>query len=135
MDIIEIRGDLRPYLRLSEGSLNSNILKLINNDFQIELRSGITKCIKTKQKIKTPILKISFYNLTFFLRIIIKPLFNITQKEELYMLIFETFEEYELTFHNKIETINTDNAKIKELEDELSAAKEHAVFYRRIRIK
>ncbi|MCB1158008.1 MAG: PAS domain-containing protein, partial [Leptospiraceae bacterium] len=37
----------------------------------------------------------------------------------------ETFEEYELTFHNKIETINTDNAKIKELEDELSAAKEY----------
>lgn len=126
MDIIDIRGDVRPFMGLNQGSINANILKLINKELQIELRSIILKATKNKEAVKGPLLKNTFYGTTQYLRFTIKPLLYTNPINDFYMIIFEIFQEEEVTL-NKIQYREDDseNIQIRELEDELSAAKEH----------
>ncbi|GAB4337487.1 MAG: hypothetical protein OHK0038_15930 [Flammeovirgaceae bacterium] len=125
LDIIEVNGDVRMYLFLNPGTMNANILKMANKDLQIEMRSILTKAIKDNFTCKSDIKKISFFEQTIYVRVVVKPLMY--AENGLFMVIFEKFDlddRFIQATNNEQENI-TDSPKILELEQELAATKEH----------
>ena len=125
MDILEVKGDVRPYMGLSTGTINANILKLINRDLQVEMRSILSNVVKNKTMAKTPILKTESFNASFYIRLIAKPLLYNDQRNDLFIIIFERFEEDELVFNSKKGEGVDESTRVQELENELNTAKEH----------
>lgn len=129
LDIQEIYGDVRIYIGLQEGSMNANILKLINKDLQIELRTIINNAIKDRIATKSKIKKFSFLNNEYFVRMQVKPLLYSQLSSELFILIFEKFDIEENILVNYSSSDGKEDPRIIELEQELQATKEHLQTY------
>ncbi|TAH18165.1 MAG: PAS domain S-box protein [Cytophagales bacterium] len=133
MDIVEIRGDVRPYLSLKQGVANMNISKLVHPDLQIELRAILTKGIKDKKIGKGKVHKLDFFGTTLFVRMITQPVLFADDSNKLFLIIFESIDidTMPLTFAGKqeIDIEKEENIKIIELEQELSITKEHLQSY------
>ncbi|GAB3169511.1 PAS domain S-box protein [Telluribacter humicola] len=129
-DIQEVNGDVRLYLSLSAGTMNANILKLVNKELQIELRSVITQAIRDRQPMRSNIRKFELFGQTHFVRVLVKPLIYTEATQELFVVIFERLDLQELmvqgvTVHDQ----NVENNRLVELEQELLATKEHLQTY------
>ncbi len=125
MDVLEIKGDVRLYMSLNQGSLNTNILRMIRSDLQVELRSVITRAIKQKAPVGGHIKRIKAYDNEFYVRIQVKPIVH-AEKEELMLVIFEKQATSSYIQHTDKEISDTISThRIIELEQELDATKEH----------
>lgn len=133
MDIVEIRGDVRPYLSLKQGVANMNIAKLINPDLQIELRAILTQTVKDKKVGKGKIRQLDFFDTMLYMRLITKPILFAEDSDKLFLVIFERIdvENLPFTFSGKqqIDVAKEENIRIIELEQELSITKEHLQSY------
>ena len=134
LDIQEISGDVRLYLGISEGVMNSNVFKLIHKDLLLELRYVLTKAIKDRIQQKSNIVKFNFFGNFHFVRMKIKPLLFSENTKDLFLVIFEKYDPEEFlpiaTFPDKENhPINLDNNRITELEHELETTKEHLQTY------
>ncbi|MFZ4057801.1 MAG: chemotaxis protein CheB, partial [Ferruginibacter sp.] len=130
LDIEEVYGDIRLFVTLSTGEMQANLIKMVNPELQIELRSVLTNCIKARQTISSKIRKFTLFNQVNFVKITAQPLIYNEQLPFLYIVIFEKLEldETNLTITEHNEGDNND-AKIRELEQELIATKEHLQTY------
>lgn len=124
MDLIEIFGDVSSYLGLSQGIMNSNIIKLANKDLQVELRSAIVKSIREKTKVKTPVRRIQENDTVNYVRIHVVPVNDSSSSKELYVIVFEPIDAEEFSFKERSSS-ETENLRILELEQELTATKVH----------
>ncbi|MCC9166864.1 PAS domain S-box protein [Pontibacter harenae] len=120
--IVEITGDVRPYLSLPNGDLNGNIVKMVNRKLQLELQSVIDKAIQGKQVHQSRILKFEFDNQWYYVKVSARPLVLAAAQEELYLLIFEKqdVEGNGLVGNN---TEHTENHRIQQLEQEVALTK------------
>lgn len=127
MEIQEISGDIRLYLSLSPGVMNASILKMANNDIQVELRSVLSKAIRERIAVKSTIRKIQYFSNDYFVRINVRPLLFSNVNTDLFAVIFEKIDAEELKLYPRLEADNLDseNPKMIELEHELSATREH----------
>ena len=123
MDLIEIFGDVTPYLGLSQGIMNSNIIKLAIKDIQIELRSAITKAIKERTRVKTNIRKIEENSVVRYVRIQVIP--AMLTENDMYIVIFESVNKEEFLYKEPSEKESSENPRILELEQELTATRVH----------
>lgn len=129
LDIQEVYGDVRLYLSLQEGTMNSNLLKFVHKDLQIELRTLASRAIKERTMAKGKIKKVKFYGMTHYVRIMIKPLLYSRPDSELYVIIFEKVD-FESGLPRQADTEEMkDNPLVAELEHELQATKEHLQTY------
>jgi two-component system, chemotaxis family, CheB/CheR fusion protein len=129
MDIQEVYGDVRMYLSLAEGTMNTNLLKYIIKDLQIELRSLAAKAIDERVIRKGKVKKIKFFGMEQHVRLVIKPLLYSKPDTDLYVVIFEKIdieENFPKHFDNDK---SIENPIIAELEHELQATKEHLQTY------
>lgn len=129
-NIQEVYGDVRLFLGLAQGTIQVNILKMINPELQIELRSLLTKAVKEKISIKSQIKKIEIFEKVYYVRFSVKPLLHSPPNRNLFMIIFENLDIE--PYIEKAEKISNDeliNLKIQELEQELAATKEHLQTY------
>ncbi len=125
MDIIEVSGDVRPFLGLSSGQMNANLIKLAQADLQIELRSLASKAIRERIPLKGKVRRISFFNLPIFVQITVKPLLFADPNDELFLVIFEKVEVDGIVSHQVDTQDQSESLKILELEQELGATREH----------
>ncbi len=129
LDIQEVYGDVRLYLSLQEGTMNSNLLKFVHKDLQIELRSLVNRAVNERAMVKGKIKKIKFYGMMHYVRIVIKPLLYSKPDSELFIIIFERID-FETGFPKQADTEEMkDNPLVAELEHELQATKEHLQTY------
>ncbi|HEV7350928.1 PAS domain S-box protein [Telluribacter sp.] len=129
-DIQEVQGDVRLYLSLSAGTMNANILKLVNKELQIELRSVITQAIRNRLALKSNIRKFDLFGQTHYVRVVVKPLLFTEATNELFVVIFERLDLQELLMQGvEIPEQNGENYRLIELEQELLATKEHLQTY------
>ncbi|WP_247236703.1 PAS domain S-box protein [Telluribacter sp. SYSU D00476] len=129
-DIQEVNGDVRLYLSLSAGTMNANILKLVNKELQIELRSVITQAIRDRQPMRSNIRKFDLFGQTHYVRVLIKPLIYTEATQELFVVIFERLDLQELMVQGvSVHDQNVENSRMVELEQELLATKEHLQTY------
>lgn len=129
-DIQEVYGDVRLFLTLNEGSIQVNLIKMVNPEIQIELRGLLIKVLKDNHAQRSEIKKFDLYGNEYYVRIIAKPLISVENSQDLFIVIFEKLdiEEY-------ISRGSTDNDqqiidhRIQELEIELSTTKQHLQTY------
>jgi two-component system CheB/CheR fusion protein len=129
MDVQEIFGDVRLYLGLNEGSMNANILKLINKELALDLHAALTKSVKDRTTIKGKIKKFSLFGKHHYVRIIVKPLIYTDANNEFYLIVFESLNPEEEKIYSYEESGSSINPRIKELELELNATREHLQTY------
>lgn len=125
MDILEISGDVRKFLSINPGSMNANILKMINKNLQIELRSVISKAMKDNLSCSTEIKNIKFFSEDLFVRIHIKPLLYSKAENRLFLVVFEEQAIDEKFIRPLVEPSDQESPRITELEQELNSTKEH----------
>jgi two-component system CheB/CheR fusion protein len=128
-EIQEIYGDVRLVLNLGEGIVNMSILKLIDRQLNLELHSILTKAVKDRVPVKGKIRGFEFMERKYFVKIVAKPLLYTQQSSELFIIIFEFFNEDEDTaFFLPQNSANLD-PRLEELEKELQATREHLQTY------
>lgn len=124
-DIIRVNGDLSPYFTLSEGNNSGGILRTINRELQLELKTLINAVKKNGQTCASQLLQFSFSNLKHFVRLVVKPLSGLEKGNGLLIVIFEKQDHEVLNGHDTLMSKNAvENHRLKELENELAATKE-----------
>ncbi|WP_417602520.1 CheR family methyltransferase [Owenweeksia hongkongensis] len=128
MQTLLIKGSLQPYLELSEGSLNSNILKILNPAIHAELRTCFNKVKKEKEAIESHLITFEINSFHCSLTLLIKPLIYAHNGKQNYIVIFKKIEENERFSipEDMLENGEASNiVRIMELEQELEATREH----------
>lgn len=125
MDILEVHGDVRPFLSLQQGTMATNIIKMAQPELQLDLRTHIAHAVKERIPTSSPIRKINFFDKDFLVRTIVKPLIHSRHHEELFMIIFEQQDPEKIVSIVPEKAVNfNENDRIVELEQELIATKE-----------
>lgn len=129
-ELIAINGDVRLFMTLPQGALQANLLSMVNQELQIEIRSVITRAIKARESVKSTIKKFTLFGNQYYVRITAKPLIFTENTNEYFIVIFERLELEEFIAKG---VINDDkdliDMRIQELEHELAATKEHLQTY------
>ncbi|MTI23223.1 PAS domain-containing protein [Fulvivirga sp. RKSG066] len=126
LNIIEINKDVSPFLKLKPGSANLNIVKLINSEFQLEVRTASSKAIGNMETAKSRIKKIEINGEEKWLRIIVKPVLYSKPQNRFFIIIFETLDlDLEHSKHKTSDVDPKEQPIIVELEHELATTKEH----------
>jgi two-component system CheB/CheR fusion protein len=126
-----ISGDVSLFLSLPEGTMNTNILKMIRPELQVETRFTITKVIRDKEPQKTDMISFSSTGNKYLTVIRVKPLLYSQKNNDLFMVIFEYYADkskhVSIRSGEGIELHNTE--KVEVLEKELATTKEHLQIY------
>lgn len=126
MDVVQISGDVRLFLGINPGIMNSNILKLANKDLQIDLRALVSNTIKNNLTTKGDIRKLNFFEKEYYIRIVVKPLLYSESEQGLYLVIFESFDlNAKFISGGDAKFDPAEHPRIIELEHELEGVKEH----------
>ncbi|WKN32863.1 chemotaxis protein CheB [Porifericola rhodea] len=129
MEVAYIKGRLQPFVELEEGSLNTNLLSIINKSLHTELRVLLAKTKKTNTVNKSSLIRYQLGEVWAYVRISMSPLLYSTPRENHYLVIFELIEEDLRPQINLDEDSDNSEAwkdmRIIELEQELSSTKDH----------
>ncbi|UJP64492.1 PAS domain S-box protein [Mongoliitalea daihaiensis] len=129
-DIQEVNGDVRLFMSLTSGSIQVNLLKMVNPELQIELRAVLAKAFKEKSSFSSKIKKFNLFGKDHFVRLLVQPLINAEIYEDLYLIIFQKLEIEEFIQNTSLsDEQSLISARIIELEHELTATKEHLQTY------
>mgnify|MGYP006277761297 CR=1 FL=1 len=132
-NLVETKGEIAPYVGISSGMINSNIFKMINEELSVELRTVLSKADKEKEDTQSHIKKFNYYGNEFLIRLKAKPFYDHKTGQFHYIVIFEQQDvDQELLVYSSSDNegeIGSEDFRIKELEQELSATKEHLQTY------
>lgn len=124
MEIVQFRGATDLFLTHPKGKATFNVLKMARPEIAFELRSAISKVIKTQQRIRKTGIELKVNSVVKIISLEIVPL-PIEWNEPLLLILFTEHEQTEIyTRGTKIKN-NTSAAKdrrIIKLEQQLSAA-------------
>ncbi|MCC5925929.1 MAG: PAS domain S-box protein [Bacteroidetes bacterium] len=129
-NIVESNGDLRLYLSLPKGSMQSNLLRMMNQEMQIEGRSVISKAISKLETVRSGVRKFVLFEKEYYVRITCKPLLYKRHAENLFIVVFEGLDIQPYLnkgSENRDEALN--DVRVQELEHELAITKEHLQTY------
>lgn len=133
-EIQELSGDLRDYLTMPQGNMTLNLLKYVHPDLLIELRSLLSNLFYNNEKILFgSIRRIAHEGGDSFVQLVVRPLrANLTGHGHA-MVSFEKKENapsvIEGTDKMPIDLRTDYEAKMADLEQDLSATKEHLQTY------
>ncbi|MCU0322603.1 MAG: PAS domain S-box protein, partial [Chitinophagaceae bacterium] len=130
-DVIEVRGDVSQFVQIPQGTMNVGILKLIKEEYQIELRSMLNKVIKTKQIEKGSIRKMKLADAEIIMRMSVKSVQGQVGFAQALLLVFEIFEldSKSLSLFDGMLNKEIEASMVLQLEQELSSTKEHLQTY------
>ncbi|HBG24957.1 MAG TPA: hypothetical protein DDX10_07920, partial [Rikenellaceae bacterium] len=124
LEIVQFRGKTDLFLTLPKGKATFNILKLARPEIAFELRSSISKVIKTKHRIRKSGIELKIDLAVKLISFEIVPL-TIEWNEPLLLILFTEMEQPELYSQGvSSEDVNSNakESKIKRLEQELAEA-------------
>lgn len=124
-EILQIHGDIHPFLRFSSGAMTANILKNCHKDLQIDLRSLLNRATKGESGLQSGFRQVSEGEKLHLVRMIVKPLMYATDDEHLFAVIFEEIKPEEIQLHLQKKEDNGEDPRVMELEQELAATREH----------
>jgi two-component system CheB/CheR fusion protein len=128
IDIIEIQGDMRPFLTFPQGKTHLNLLKLVHESLQIRLRNLFNKAVHDKASVTLPIQKFTLFEKEYYLRLKIKSVYQ--SLENLYLIFFESYDLEKDFIQNLPTSLDEhESPRMLELEHELAAVKEHLQTY------
>jgi chemotaxis methyl-accepting protein methylase/signal transduction histidine kinase/chemotaxis response regulator CheB len=129
MEVILIKGRLTPYVDLSEGSLNSNLLKIVHRGLHMTLRTIIARAKREGAPQKSNVVRFSSYGREETVRVTVKSLLYRKNDQNYYLIIFEKIDPdagYPLSLEEiKAQDEHKNTVRAMELEQELAATREH----------
>lgn len=123
----EIKGSMRPYLELSEGSMDSNIFKMLQKELSMELRMLLARLSKEPTTQSGNIVRYSLFDKDYFVRLKVAPLHYGKNIQGYTMILFEKIDvdpKY-ISFKESLKKEDLKDLRYEELEQELASAKEH----------
>ncbi|WP_114751012.1 PAS domain S-box protein [Pleomorphovibrio marinus] len=130
LDILQVNGDVRLYMTLSSGSIQVNLLKLVNEELQIEVRAILAKSMKNRANNNGNINRFTLFGQDHFVRVSAKPILYSPSSGPLFMVVFEKLEIEEYIARGRASSPEEMvSSRIYELEHELAATKEHLQTY------
>ncbi|RMG56498.1 MAG: PAS domain S-box protein [Bacteroidetes bacterium] len=124
-DILQIHGDIHPFLRFSSGAMTANILKNCHKDLQIDLRSLLNRALKGDSDLQSGFRQVNEVDATHLVRIIVKPLMYANEDGPLFAIVFEEINPSQIQLHLKEREDTGEDPRVIELEQELAATREH----------
>ncbi|WP_158857016.1 PAS domain S-box protein [Lunatibacter salilacus] len=129
-DILEVSGDVRLFLSLSSGTIQDNLIKKVNPEVQLEVRTVLANAIKDRSSFKSKIKKFDLFGSLHYVRITAKPLNYTPTFEELFVVIFEKLEIEGFIASDQAKNEGGFKAnRVHELEEELASTKEDLQTY------
>jgi PAS domain S-box-containing protein len=126
--VTKIKGKVQPYIELREGALHNDLLQIINSALHIPVQQALNEAINDNTSTVSAIVRFEVLDTEQYVRIRVKPLLQHFQDQYYYLVVFEQISLSERLPLSKQELSRDDlqNARIKELEEELSRVKQHA---------
>ncbi|MBD2525402.1 chemotaxis protein CheB [Nostoc sp. FACHB-133] len=115
MEVLQFRGEIDLYLKLSRGKPSLNLFKMVRQGLLVELRATIYQAQRQKILVRKEGLRIEEGNLSKIINIEVIP-FKPATDEEFYFLIL--FEEAPPTVNN-LSTVNPESLEQPDLEQEI----------------
>lgn len=130
MDIQEVHGDVRLFLTLTPGSIQVNLLKMVNPELQIEVRAILSKSTRDRIEVRSNIKRFDLFAQSHYVRITAKPFIYSETVHDFFLVIFEKLDiEGFLERGSYTSPEDNGNTRVTELELELAATKEHLQTY------
>jgi two-component system CheB/CheR fusion protein len=115
MEVLQLRGEIDLYLKLSPGKPSLNLFKMVRQGLLVELRATIYQAQRQKTLVKKQGLRIEEGDLSRIINIEVIP-FKPSTEEEFYFLVL--FEEAPPTFKN-LNAVNAESFEQPYLEREI----------------
>ncbi|MGF1938472.1 MAG: chemotaxis protein CheB [Nostoc sp. ChiQUE02] len=115
MDVLQLRGEIDLYLKLSPGKPSLNLFTMVRQGLLVELRAAIYQAQRQKILVRKQGLRIEEGNLSKIINIEVIP-FKPAADEEFYFLVL--FEKAPPTVNN-LDTVNPESQEQPELEREI----------------
>lgn len=126
-DIVEISGDINQFISLKPGNANINLLKLIKEDYVLELRTIILESVKHKTTVTGRVRRISHGEKDNLLRMMVTPLQFSKPGSPYFMAIFDVME-LDAPFYSGNNTLNLQGEserRMEEIQYELQSNRQH----------
>ncbi len=115
MEVLQLRGEIDLYLKLSPGKPSLNLFKMVRQGLLVELRATIYQAQRQKILVRKEGLQIEQGNLSKIINLEVIP-FKPSTEEEFYFLVL--FEEAPPTVNN-LSTVNLESQEQSDLEQEI----------------
>lgn len=125
-NIQHIRGNVSEFLTFPSGSMDTNLLHLVREELRIDARTLLHKA-RREVFVRGPRIAVSAMTGKRLINLTVVQIPNLVQTEEaiLWAVLFNS-EEYDSTQESNTDSSNTvHNMRINELEQELTATREH----------
>jgi two-component system CheB/CheR fusion protein len=128
MDMVQVRGEIAPYIGIGQGEMTRSLVKNAHPKLQLELRVILSRCISDNKKVSGQLNAFHSGKQKEFVRIIAWPIKALSKQNRLFVVSFEKANPADFPFNfskrgDKI--VNADNLRIQFLEDELAHTKEN----------
>jgi two-component system, chemotaxis family, CheB/CheR fusion protein len=127
MNVLQLRGDISPYLDQSPGKATRNLLKMAREGLVIALREAVDKARKDESPVRKENLRVKFDDVTCAVNLEVIPLKHSPSQESYFLALFETAEAADQGGDRKAGggRRKSEERQIKQLHQELAAARDH----------
>jgi two-component system CheB/CheR fusion protein len=127
MNVLQLRGDVAPYLEQSPGKATRNLLKMAREGLFIALREAVDNARKDEGPVRRENLRVKFDGGTGDVNLEVIPLKHSPSQERYFLALFETIEAADQGGDRKAGGgwRKSEERQIKQLHQELAAARDH----------
>ena len=127
MNVLQLRGDIAPYLDQSPGKATRNLLKLAREGLLVALREAVDKARQDESPVRKENLRVKYDGVTGDVNLEVIPLKHSPSQERHFLILFETAEAADQGGDRKAGggRRKSEERQIKQLHQELAAARDY----------
>ncbi|HEX2489654.1 MAG TPA: CheR family methyltransferase, partial [Blastocatellia bacterium] len=127
MNVLQLRGDVAPYLEQSPNRATRNLLKLARDGLLVALREAVNKARQDESPVRKENLRVKYDGATCDVNLEVIPLKHSTSQERYFLILFETAEAADQGGGRRAEDRRrkSEERRIKQLSQELAAARDY----------
>ncbi len=135
MEVLEVFGDMSGFLSIKQGVMNAGLLSLIDDRYELELRSLLTKAIRENSSAVGCLHRLGVQEAQnaeatqLYLRFSVKPILYSGSRNALYIVMFEHISLDQDFMVPLKEDDSSSSIRERELENELRSTREHLQNY------
>src|SRR6266542_2487851 len=127
MNVLQLRGDVAPYLEQSPDRATRNLLKLAREGLLVALREAVDKARRDENPVRKENLRVKYDGATGDVNLEVIPLKHSPSQERYFLILFETAEAADQGGGRRAgdRRRKSEERQIKQLSQELAAARDY----------
>jgi len=127
MNVLQLRGDISPYIEQSPRKATRNLMKLAREGLLVPLREAVDEAREDERPVRRENLRVKYEGATGDVNLEVIPLKHSPSQERHFLALFETVEAADQGGDRKAGGggRKSDERQIKQLHQELAAARDH----------